>query len=503
MARRTYKGRSPVSLRRLFPQASFVGCADIQVVDASDDSRRCLPQSLFAAIPGTNADGRDFIADAITNGAESLLVQQPVADAHVPQCVVPDVRRSYAEICAGIAHCPSRRLKCVGVTGTNGKTTVTWMLQSILNSANRQCGLIGTIQYHDGIESEPSTLTTPDSRTFNRWLQRMLWRDTGYAAVELSSHALNQQRVAGTRLEVGIVTNVTQDHFDYHGNYEQYRACKARISEYIDAEGLLALNADDAGCRWIRELTLGRCPIRTFGLETSADVRAEVIAESLRGTRFEIHSDDWSVEVEMPFIGRHNVSNALAAAVAAQHLGCGPDEIRMGLEALHTVPGRLEPIDAGQPFDVFVDYAHTDDALMRVLDGLRPLTHGRLICVFGAGGDRDRGKRERFAQAVQAADLKIITSDNPRSECPQQIIDDVLAGFTNIRQQDDVHIESDRRCAIELAVQQARPGDCVLIAGKGHETTQIVGDQCLEFDDRAVAREQLMRLSPLLQQKRA
>jgi UDP-N-acetylmuramoyl-L-alanyl-D-glutamate--2,6-diaminopimelate ligase len=333
-------------------------------------------------------------------------------------------------------------------------------------------------------------LTTPDSKTFARWLGRMVDRGATHAAVELSSHALDQDRTAGTRLDAAVVTNVTQDHFDYHGDYPAYLASKARIVEHLKPRGAAFLFADDPGCRRLCERLSRRDDILTYGFQPHADVRGEIIEDSIAGTRFRIFlpGEAQPITADTPLIGRHNVANALGAAAAAQRLGATPGDIVAGLETLTSVPGRLERIDCGQPFEVFVDYAHTDDALRRAVECVRRLTHGRIICVFGAGGDRDRTKRPLLAQAASSADMVIVTSDNPRTEDPQKIIADILAGFSPaIRPR----VEPDRAAAIALALEDAQPGDCVLIAGKGHECEQIIGAERIPFDDRETARRAL------------
>lgn len=487
---RSYGLQMPVGLRRLFPLASFVGCADIRVFDACEHSDECTPGVLFAAIRGTRTDGARYVSAAVERGAESLLIDRPLARVPVPQCVVPNVRKAYAQLCSALAGSPGEHLKMVGVTGTNGKTTVTWMIRGILRQARCKTGLLGTVEYDDGSDRQPSRLTTPDSKTFTRWLGRMVSRGTTHAAVELSSHALDQDRTAGTRLDAAVVTNVTHDHFDYHGDYPAYLACKARIVEHLKPDGVAFLNIDDAGCRRLAERLGRRREIHTYGLHPSADVRGEILQESLSGTRFRLllRGEPQPIEAYTPLIGRHNVSNALAAAAACRHLGASEEAIAGGLAGLTCVPGRLEFIDAGQPFAVFVDYAHTDDALRRAVGCLRRLTRGRIICVFGAGGDRDRTKRPLLAQAAGGADVAIVTSDNPRTEDPQQIIADILAGFSEAA---CPHVEPNRAAAIERAVTEARPGDCVLIAGKGHECEQIIGTERLPFDDREVVRRSL------------
>ena len=483
--------RVPVSLRRLFPLASFVGCADIRVFGATERSDECRPDVLFAAIAGTQVDGNRFVGEAVERGAGALLVQRPLADVAVPQCVVPNTRRAYARLCAALAGYPSGKLNIAGVTGTNGKTTVTWLIRSILQAAAKQTGILGTIEYDDGNRKDRSRLTTPDAKTLSQWLGAMVRRGTTHAAIELSSHALHQDRIAGTYLDVAVVTNVTQDHFDYHQDYASYLSAKSRIIEYVKVGGRIVLNADDPGSRSLHDRVDGSLRTTTYGFHPDSDVTAELLDESLSGSRFllRLNGAGNGVEIRTPLVGRHNVSNCLAAAAVAAHFDVPAEAIAAGVESLAAVPGRLERIDCGQPFDVFVDYAHTDDALRRCVDSLQRLTQGRVICVFGAGGDRDRSKRPLLGNAAAGADLAVVTSDNARSEDPQQIIDDILPGFSGARNQPSVEV--DRAAAIHWALQQAGAGDCVLVAGKGHEAEQIIGTERIPFDDREVIRREL------------
>jgi len=479
--------RVPVSLRQLFPSSSFVGCADIRVSDATEHSGKCGPNMLFAAIPGTRCDGADFTAEAIERGAASLLVQRPVPGAPVPQCVVPNVRRAYAELCAALAGSPSRRLGIAGVTGTNGKTTVTWLIRSILQAAGKNAGLLGTIEYSDGFETAPSTMTTPDSKNLSQWLAAMVRRRTMHVAMELSSHALDQHRAAGTQLDVAVVTNVTRDHFDYHNDYDSYASSKARIFGHCKPAATVVINADDPGSSSLAARVSECLRVVTYGLEREADVSATILDESLTGSRFVLHLDEADIPVTTALAGRHNVSNCLAAATAARSFGVTPAEIQTGLELLRCVPGRLERVNCRQPFHVFVDYAHTDDALAKCIHFLRTLTTGRVICVFGAGGDRDRTKRPLLGRAASQADLAVVTSDNPRTEEPGQIIRDILAGFDPAAP--EPYVEPDRTEAIRWSLEQAEPGDCVLVAGKGHESEQIIGSRRIPFVDREVIQE--------------
>ncbi len=487
---------TPVSLRRLFASASFVGCGDIAVSDVSEDSRSCERGHLFAALPGTTAQGIQFVDDAIRRGAKAVLTNRPLTNADVHQCIVPDVRQAYAELCEALYGYPSRRLGIVGVTGTNGKTTVTWLVRSILEEAAWPTALLGTIEYSDGLESEPSSLTTPCSKTLSQWLATAASRATQYAAIELSSHALDQSRAAGTLLDVAVITNVTQDHFDYHGGFDAYRSSKARIFRQLKRRGLVVLNADDPNTSELLALTTDDQQVRTFGLDHAADVTAEEIRLTSDGTTFRLRTSVDSVEVRTHLIGRHNVSNCLAAAVAAMHVGVPLAEIAEGIEALDCVPGRMERIESDGPFNVYIDYAHTDDALSRAIAAVREVTDGRVLCVFGAGGDRDRSKRPLLGRAAGDADIAVVTSDNPRHEHPEDIIEDILPGCreTSVA----VHVEPDRAVAIRWALAQAEPGDTVLVAGKGHETVQIVGDERRPFDDRRVCLSALREQNPAI-----
>jgi len=477
-----------VSLRRLLPSASFIGCADVVARDVVAHSSQCNPTTVFAAIPGTRHDGASFVADAVNHGAAAILTDRPLPATTVPQCIVSDVRRAYAELSHALFAYPSWRLGMVGVTGTNGKTTTTWMTRAMLQHAGHPTGIIGTIEYCDSLEQFPASLTTPDSRTFSALLSDIVARRARFAAVELSSHALEQRRCTGTLLDVAVVTNITQDHFDYHGHFDAYRTAKAGILGMLKRSGLAVLNADDPGASSLAEHVPASAQLCTFGIEQPADVTATQIRATHDGSTFVVQHGSEQIEMRIPLVGRHNISNCLAAVSAGLHFGFSLDTIAAGIAALDSVPGRLERVDCGQPFDVYVDYAHTPDALTRVITALRPTTAGRLICVFGAGGDRDRTKRPLMGTAATAADVVVITSDNPRSESPQAIIEEILAGIAD---RAECHVEEQREQAIAWALDQAQPGDCVLIAGKGHERVQVIGQTAIAFDDRAVCRRHL------------
>jgi UDP-N-acetylmuramoyl-L-alanyl-D-glutamate--2,6-diaminopimelate ligase len=478
-----------VSLRRLLPTASFLGCVDLAVSQATCRSGECRPGWLFAALPGSKHDGRAHIQDAIDHGATAILTPQPLAGFDVPQCVISDVRKAYAEVCQAIHGAPTRRLGVVGVTGTNGKTTTTWLVRSILEAQRKSTGLLGTIEYSDGVTTEPAELTTPDSNSLAEWLSAMVSVKTQYAAIELSSHALHQHRAAGTALDVAVVTNITQDHFDYHGSYEAYLQAKAGILSMVKRGGLVVLNADDRGSLALIDSVPAATQVCLVGIDSPANVTGRIVEQTAIGTRFVVQHGAEQTEFFTPLIGRHNVLNCLGAIAATRHFGLTLEEIAEGVATLQSVPGRLERIEGLHPFQVFVDYAHTDDALRNVIQAIKPLTRGKVHVVFGAGGDRDASKRPLMAKAASTADVCIVTSDNPRSESPDAIIDQICQGFGESGPK--VHVEPDRETAIAWAIRNAKPGDSILVCGKGHERYQQIGGERVPFDDVAACRQHL------------
>ncbi|MCA8991948.1 MAG: UDP-N-acetylmuramoyl-L-alanyl-D-glutamate--2,6-diaminopimelate ligase [Planctomycetaceae bacterium] len=475
-----------ISLKALLPSARFVNCHDITVADVTEKSCDVRPGCLFAALPGTRIHGRDFVPEALRSGAAAILTDRSLAGHSVPHCIVADARRAYGELCHALHFHPAQRLKMVGVTGTNGKTTTTWLVRELLQQLGKRCGLLGTIQYSDGNLSAPSSLTTPDARQLAGWLGSMVAQKARHAAMEISSHALDQQRIAGVSLDVAIVTNVTQDHLDYHQTFDDYVRAKAGIANYLKPQGILLINADDPGCRGMA--ANGELPAKcqTFGIAADADYRGTIEEETLQGTRFTLHVGETSVPMFLPMPGRHNVENALAAIAAVHHQGFPLEEIVHALAHCQDVPGRLQHVECASAATVLVDFAHTPDALGRVISTLRQLTFGRVIVVFGAGGNRDQSKRPQMGKVASQADLAIITSDNPRSEDPAEIAAHIQRGME--AGQCRVEVELDRRAAILRALEIAEEGDTVLIAGKGHEQTQIVGSRSIEFNDVAVCR---------------
>jgi len=384
---------------------------------------------------------------------------------------------------------PSKRLGVIGITGTNGKTSTSWILRSLLESASRPCGVIGTIEYTDGINSVPATLTTPDARTLARTLSSIRESKTPYAVVEMSSHALDQKRTAGIELDAAIITNITRDHLDYHGNLDAYVSAKASIGSQLKKGGLLLLNLDDPNSLAVLDRLDGYARVLTFGFNLDADVSAEILEMSTNGTKFRLRQGIRHLDCFTPLFGRHNIHNCLAASGVAMHCGLSLEEIAHGFEHCINPPGRLQEVDAGQPFNVFVDYAHTDDALRKVIQSVDEVTTGKTIVVFGAGGERDQSKRNAMGRAAANADVAIITNDNPRTESPEKIASEIAAGIPATESAPLIHL--DRRTAISSALTMAQPGDSIIIAGKGHEKIQEQNGNQFPFDDVAVVQELL------------
>jgi len=468
---------------------------DVPVTGLCGDSRLARRGDLFVAAGGSRCDGLDFVQDALAQGATAVLCDRRVElPEHVGSIRVKDIARARAIVAERFFGSPSQRLDVVGITGTNGKTTTAFLLRSMLAMDGRDNGLVGTLGAWLGSEHEPLANTTPDAIELQRLLARMVDENLGTAVMEVSSHALCQHRVDGVAFDVGVFTNLTPDHLDYHGTMEAYGAAKAKLFEELPEEATAVLNASDPASRVLRLSTRAR--VLHYSIDDPADVRASITRLDAEGSAFHLSAPEFGLDehVHCRLVGRHNVMNALAASTAALALGLPPAAVTTGLGSLPAVPGRLEPMECGQDFRVFVDYAHTPDALEQVLELLRPLTRGRLHVVFGCGGDRDRSKRPAMGAAVaERADLLYVTSDNPRTEEPQAILDEILKGIPAARGA-DVLQDTDRRAAIGAALAAARGGDIVLIAGKGHETTQTMGEQVLPFDDREVARELLWTL---------
>ena len=467
---------------------AVLGQEPVEVRELAYDARAVTPGAAFFCVPGERADGHDFAAQAVENGAVALVVQHAVElprhQERVPQLVVDDARAAMAVAADAFFGEPTKQLEVAGVTGTNGKTTTAYLLHSILEAAGRRPGLLGTIECRVGGAARPVVRTTPEAIDLQRLFREMLDSGDRSVSLEASSHAAALRRLDRVRFDVLVFTNLTQDHLDFHGTMEEYFTAKRRLFTGAAPPPAAVNVGDDWGRRLADELAeTRRAPLVTFGLAEDAEIRPDELVLDARGAHFRAGG----VEVRTSLRGRFNVENVLGAVAAAQLLDIDDEQITAGVAALHGVPGRFEAVDEGQPFTVLVDYAHTPDSLDNVLRAAREVAVGRVLVVFGAGGDRDRGKRPLMGKvAADLADLVVVTSDNPRSEEPLAIIQDVLQGTGT-----DVEIDPDRRSAIRRTLALADEGDVVVIAGKGHEQGQEIGSEKLPFDDRVVAREAL------------
>jgi UDP-N-acetylmuramoyl-L-alanyl-D-glutamate--2,6-diaminopimelate ligase len=453
----------------------------IRLSDATHDSRAAGPEVLFVAVRGSLHDGHDYVEAAVAAGSPAVAVERPMAIG-AGQVVVADTRRAMGAMAAEVHNDPSSRVAVVGVTGTNGKTSVTHFVESLMESSGRAAGLIGTIETRVRDVTLPSVRTTPEATDFQRLLATMCDLGAEVVAAEISSHALELGRVASTRFAVAAFTNFSQDHLDFHGSMDSYRAAKERLFREYEV-GTAVINVDDAVGAAIAEWA--SMPVIRVGAQ--ADVRAESVSTSLSGTKFQLVTPGGSRRVESPVVGAFNVENCLIAAGCCLAMGIGLDDVADGLGRLDGVPGRFELISGAGPVHVIVDYAHTPGGVHEAIAVARAVGAGRVIAVVGAGGDRDREKRPLMGRAAVEADMAVLTSDNPRSEDPGRILSEVASGAPGSR----AILEIDRRRAIEVAVDAARPGDVVLILGKGHETGQEIGGRILPFDDRVVARQVL------------
>ena len=478
-------------LARGLPGAELHGDPDLEVTAVTYDSRRCDEGSLFVAIRGLAADGNTFVDAALKKGARAVVSEEPAREG-VPWVRVRDAREALALLSATFLEHPGRALDLVGVTGTNGKTTTAYMIDSAIREAGEAAGLLGTVAYRIGDRVAEAVRTTPEASDLQSLLRQMVDAGCRRAVLEVSSHSLAMRRVHGLEFEVAVFTNLTRDHLDFHGDMDSYFAAKRILFDsLLKADGRAVINIDDDyGAELAR--TLER-PVWSCSLAGDADFTAEDVQLSLEGTRFRARTPFGTFEVQTSLLGRFSVRNALCAFGAGHALGLPPDAVQRGIAALKGVPGRLERIDVGQDFTVIVDYAHTDDALKNLLETVRELEPRRLITVFGCGGDRDRTKRPLMgAVAARLSDVVILTSDNPRTEPPEAIIEEVRRGIPESRA-DETEVVVDRRQAIARAVELGREGVVIVIAGKGHETYQVLRDRTVPFDDRQVAREVLAR----------
>lgn len=477
---------------------------DPEILGVDYDSRRVRPGWLFVATRGESSDGNRYIDAAIAKGARAVVSDSPSEPIRqgIAWAIVPHGRKALAQIAANYYNRPADSLKIVGVTGTNGKTTTTFLIESILNCSGRSAALVGTIEYHVAGEVLPAPHTTPESLELNQIFARALKAGATEAVMEVSSHALEQGRVWLIPYEVAVFTNLTRDHLDYHKDMESYFGAKQLLFQGVGAQSPRAavINADDPyGRLLLKSVHQDTENVIGYGIHDGGFKAANIELQPTR-TGFDLLTPAGSVRIESGLIGQINVYNLLAASAAAWARGCTLEQIRDAVAGFSQVPGRFERVDCGQPFTVVVDYAHTDDALRNLTAIARDFvsrsgaSRGRVITVFGCGGDRDRSKRPLMGEAAgRGSDFIVVTSDNPRSEDPQKIIEDILPGLQRSGQ-DSYTVEPDRQKAIAIAMAEARPGDMVLIAGKGHEKTQTTREGVFPFDDVQVARKQLEQL---------
>ena len=482
---------------------------DREVLDVAHDSRKVKPGSLFVAVRGYHSDGHQFIPQAIQQGAAAIVAEKQsriAAPAGVHLVLVEDTRKALALLADEFFGHPSRRLRLVGITGTKGKTTTSYLVRSILEAAGLQTGLIGTIDYRVGDKVYPAPNTTPESLDLQRLLGEMVVAGAGYCVMEVSSHALALGRTDGCVFALATFTNLQQDHLDFHGDLGSYLQAKLLLFENLPPDAAAVVNGDDPAADAVARSTRAR--VTTFGLTERADIRPEdAVRSGISGLSFRVHTPMGAVLVESPLIGRHNVYNILSAIATCTALGIGRSAIEQGLRNMRAVPGRMEKVDAGRLFGVVVDYAHTEESLQSLLAAVREITAGRVVTLFGCGGDRDRTKRPKMgAAALRNSDVVIVTTDNPRTEDPLAIIQEIEAGMVDggMRVSREATLQGtvgktpylvvpDRREAIAAAIGLAKPGDVVVLAGKGHEDYQIIGTQKFHFDDREVAREEIRK----------
>ena len=470
-------------LTRVLAASETGASGAVEITDLAYDADRVSPGALFFCVPGSRVDGHEFAGRAVAAGAAALVVERPL-ELEVPQLLVEDARAAMGVAADRFFGEPTRSLEVAGVTGTNGKTTTAFLLRSVLAAAGRSPGLVGTVEWVVGGAARHAPHTTPEAIDLQRLFREMLDAGDRSVVVEASSHGSVLHRLDRVRFDALVFTNLSQDHLDLHGTMENYYQAKRRLFTGAQPPPAAVNVGDEHGRRLALELVESRrAPLVTFGMTDAAEVRPEGLEMGPRGSRFVAAG----VEIETRLRGRFNVENILGVIAVGILLDVDEQDVADGVRALSGIPGRFEAVDEGQPFAMIVDYAHTPDSLDIVLQAARELGDGRLICVFGAGGDRDRGKRPVMgAVAVQRADVVIVTSDNPRSEDPLAIIQDVLQGAGI-----GVEIDPDRRSAIRRAVTMAGPDDVVVIAGKGHEQGQEIAGVVAPFDDRAVVREAL------------
>ena len=482
------QARGGVSLRDLLPEARFVRALDVRATSCCTRADRCQSGDVFVALAAANYDGHDHAAEAVERGASAVIAER-LLPVPTPLIIVDDSREALGEICQALVDRPSDVLRTIGITGTHGKTTASWLLASVLQAADRQVGLLNSVAYSDSQESAAARAATPAAPQLARWLARMTAAGCDSAVLEVSSRGLAERRVAGIDFDAAVLTTLGRAHLGLHGSVENYHRAKQRLLSMLKPGGFAVLNADDETCQRLAGAV--DAPLLTYGMFSDADVTASVIERQRSEQTFYLQAGDELAPVRTRIIGDAHVSSCLAAATVGLTLGIDLPTIVRGLESVTCVPGRLERIECGQDFGVFIDAARSPERLAYVLRTLRKVTSGRLICVAGAPCGRGRSGRAWLGRVLErSCDLPILTADNPRYEQPLAIVHDLLDGFQRPAK---AHVLPDRARAMELALASARPGDTVIIVGKGERQGQVVGSRRLPHDDRQIARDWLYR----------
>jgi UDP-N-acetylmuramoyl-L-alanyl-D-glutamate--2,6-diaminopimelate ligase len=488
------KTSASISLHEIFPHSLSTMGRDLRISSCTSDPRRCRRGALYVAVETPEYDGHEHATQAVRRGAVAVVAERRLP-VEAPVLVVPDSREAYGWICHHLQGLPSRWLHTIGVTGTNGKTTVSLLIEAILKTAGRRAGVLNDLVVDDGTCRRPAGELVPSAPMLAEWLGRVRKADGEHAVLEASSRMLAERHSAGLELDAAVVTNVRRDHLDLHGSIVNYRQAKARLLEHLKPGGFIVANADDSATRFL--VRHARHPVLTVGMRMPAELTATLVDRCAGEQTFLLTAGDETVAVQTAMFGDHHVYNCLAAAGLGLMLGIDLTTVARGLESVTWIPGRMEPLVCGQPFGVYVDDAHTPDALAVTLKTLRSVTSGRVICVFGADAARDPESRPLLGRVVErSADLGIITNDNPREQPPLQIAHDILDGYDRPSK---AHILPDRAQAIRWALGEAEPGDAVLIAGKGDRQYQIAAGHRQEFDDRDVARRWLQEVGSTIE----
>ena len=468
---------------------------DVEITGITNDSRNVRPGYLYVAIKGYKTDGHNFIKQSLECGAQAIISEERFSlNPKIPQIIVRNARKALSSLSCCFYNNPSQKINVVGVTGTNGKTTTTFLIKSVIEKAGYGAGLIGTINYQIGKNIIPAQETTPESIELQRLIAEMVAAKMKFAVMEVSSHSAIQHRIENINFKTAVFTNLTTEHMDYHKTISNYMNAKVELFKNLTKNSFAVLNADDEFSKYFADRTSAQ--ILWYGIKNNADIKAEICRESTSSIMIKLNYSGREIDMKMPFMGLHNVYNALASVASAISLGFELDVIKSGIETAPVVPGRLENVPCNRGFKVFVDYAHTPHALETVLHALKHQVKGRILLVFGCGGDRDKEKRPKMGRiAGEKSDIFWLTNDNPRSEDPVNIIDDIIAGIKSGR---SFHIQTNRHKAIEEALAEAKSGDIVLIAGKGHEKYQIINDTIIPFDDRETAKQILSDNSEIL-----